>query len=102
MYNLKLKVQLLNKTNLLKSKKLSNLAFSLTNYNIYIDDFEEINKNNKNNNYCIINEERLKSYSGCMCNECKGIGWVAKKNIRLSCNIEFIICNNCNGNGYIN
>ena len=115
MYRLTLlsKSKLFNKV---KSNNLSNLAH-YSNYNSepYFDDFDDFddyknykdNKNNKNKLYDLVYPERIACFSGSMCNECKGMGWVVKENdkfhkkYKLSSNIEFNICNNCNGTGYL-
>ena len=106
MYRLTLlsKSKLFNKV---KSNNLSNLAH-YSNYNSepYFDDFDDY-KNNKNKLYDLVYPERIACFSGSMCNECKGMGWVVKENdkfhkkYKLSSNIEFNICNNCNGTGYL-
>ena len=112
MYRLTLlsKSKLFNKV---KSNNLSNLAH-YSNYNSepYFDDFDDFDdyknyKDNKNKLYDLVYPERIACFSGSMCNECKGMGWVVKENdkfhkkYKLSCNIEFNICNNCNGTGYL-
>ena len=106
MYRLTLlsKSKLFNKV---KSKNLSNLAhYSNYNNEPYFDDYKNY-KDNKNKLYDLVYPERIACFSGSMCNECKGMGWVVKENdkfhkkYKLSCNIEFNICNNCNGTGYL-
>ena len=112
MYRLTLlsKSKLFNKV---KSNNLSNLAH-YSNYNSepYFDDFDDFDdyknyKDNKNKLYDLVYPERIACFSGSMCNECKGMGWVVKENdkfhkkYKLSSNIEFNICINCNGTGYL-
>ena len=99
-----------NLFNKVKSKNLSNLPHYY-NYSSepYFDDFDHFDdyKNNKNKLHSLLYPEKIACFSGSMCNECKGMGWVVKENnklhkkYKLSSNIEFIICNNCNGTGYL-